>query len=313
MLGLRSCLWIPLMAASITTGLSIGTDAVMADPLSPSVSEPLAPGGYDLSMAEVDEQIETALASLGQRGWVVLDGLLDAATIDAAEADIRRLLAGTPTGRDSFEGFSTQRIYALAGKTRAIDPMLTHPVLTGLCREVLGEGFRASSVTTIAIGPGEKAQSLHYDAQVYPLPRPEPQVVVNSMWALTPFSEANGATRIVAGSHTWDGDRRPEGDVATVSAEMDRGSVVVYLGSLWHGGGANTTDEVRIGLNLEYAAGWVRQQENQYLVVPPDRADEVPDDVLAVLGYSTTPPFLGYVDARDPLRYLDREGYRPHR
>lgn len=260
------------------------------------------------------EEIEAALTTLLDQGWVVLDNALDEATVDRAEDEVRRLLADTPTGRDSFEGFATQRVYALAGKTRAADPMLTHPVVTGLCQRVLGDGFRASSLTSIAIGPGERAQSLHYDAQVYPLPRPEPQVVVNSMWALSPFTEANGATRLVPGSHTWPTGQRPQpdaGQVPTMAAEMERGSVLIYLGSLWHGGGANTTDEVRIGLNLEYAAGWVRQQENQYLVLPPDRTAGVPDDVLEVLGYGTTPPFLGYVDARDPLRHLDRQGYRP--
>jgi ectoine hydroxylase-related dioxygenase (phytanoyl-CoA dioxygenase family) len=268
-------------------------------------------------MADVDDlaaQVADATGSLRRHGWLVLDGLVDDATLDRAEAEVRRLLEVTPTGRDSFEGFATRRIYALAGKTRAADAMLAHPVVTGVCRAVLGEGFRVSSATTIAIGPGESAQALHYDAQVYPLPRPDPQVVVNSMWALTPFTEANGATRLVPGSHGWPTDRRPEagtdGTVATIAAEMDRGSVLVYLGSLWHGGGANRTGEVRIGLNLEYAAGWVRQQENQYLVVPPDRIGGVPDEVLEVLGYSTTPPFLGYVDARDPLRWLTRNGYR---
>ena len=258
--------------------------------------------------------IDATLETLGRQGWAVLDGLVDDAMVDAAEAEIRRILADTPTGRDSFEGFATQRVYALAGKTRTIDPMLTHPVMTGVARHILGEGFRASSLTAIAIGASEKAQALHYDAQVYPLSRPEPQVVLNTMWALTPFTEANGATRLVADSHNWPSNRRPEpgpdGTVATIPAEMARGSVLVYLGSLWHGGGANTTDSVRIGLNLEYAAGWVRQQENQYLVLPPDRAADVAPEVLEVLGYAVTPPFLGYVDARDPLRYLEREGYR---
>lgn len=254
--------------------------------------------------------VDGIVAELRRTGWVVLDGLVDEATVDGAEAEVRRLLAETPTGRDSFEGFATQRIYALAGKTRAADPMLAHPIVTSACERVLGDGFRASSITTIAIGSGEAAQALHYDAQVYPLPRPDPQLVVNSMWALTPFTEANGATRLVAGSHTWPSDRRPPDGTTTVPAEMSRGSVLLYLGSLWHGGGANTTDHVRIGLNFEYAAGWVRQQENQYLVIPPDRAGAVPADVLRVLGYGTAPPFLGYVDGRDPLRYLAREGYR---
>ncbi|MEL6986002.1 MAG: phytanoyl-CoA dioxygenase family protein, partial [Actinomycetota bacterium] len=133
----------------------------------------------------VASAIDQAMAALHDQGWVVLSGLLDEGAIDAAEADIQNLLADTPTGRDSFEGFDTKRVYALAGKTRTIDPMLTHPVVTGICQRVLGQGYRASSLTSIAIGPGQSAQSLHYDAQVYPLPRPEPQVVVNSMWALT--------------------------------------------------------------------------------------------------------------------------------
>lgn len=258
----------------------------------------------------VDRSVDAAQGPLVDRGWVVLEGLVDEATIDRTESDIRTILADTPTGRNGFEGFRTQRIYALAAKTRAIDPMLTHPVITGICHRVLGDGFRASSVTTIAIGPGETAQPLHYDAQVYPLPRPEPEVVINTMWALTPFTEANGATRIVPGSHRWPAGQRPGPGTATIAAEMDRGTVLVYLGNLWHGGGANTSGEVRIGLNQEYAVGWVRQQENQYLVIPPDRAADVPAEVLDVLGYSVAPPFLGYVDGRAPLRHLTRQGYR---
>ncbi len=294
-------------------------DRGMADPrISTTAGPQIDPAAGPTDESSADPSVEAAIAAaveqLDRRGWVVLSNLARPDEVDEAEAEVRRLLADTPTGRDSFEGFATQRIYALAAKTRAVDPFLTNPVITGVCERVLGNGFRGSSLTTIAIGPGERAQSLHYDAQVYPLPRPEPQVVINSMWALTPFTEANGATRIVPGSHTWPTDERPtpgpNDTVETVAAEMDRGDVVVYLGSLWHGGGANTTDEVRIGLNLEYAAGWLRQQENQYLVLPPDRTADVPDRVLEVLGYTTTPPFLGYVDARDPLRHLDRQGYR---
>ena len=170
-----------------------------------------------------DELVAAALATMRRDGWIIIEDLVDAAALDAAEAEVRRLLAETPTGRDAFEGFDTQRIYALAGKTRAMDPMLVHPVVTGICNTILGDGFRVSSATTIAIGPGERAQSLHYDAQVYyQLPRPEPQVVVNTMWALTPFTEANGATRIVPRSHDWPTGERPAAGAETIAAEMPR-------------------------------------------------------------------------------------------
>src|SRR5690606_16396278 len=109
------------------------------------------------------------------------------------------------------------------------------------------------------------AQPLHVDDAVIPLPRPHVPVICNSMWALTDFTEANGATRLVPRSHHR--DHQPEfGSVHdSVPAEMARGSVLVWPGSLWHGGGANTTDQRRMGLAMNYCAGWVRQQENQQL------------------------------------------------
>ena len=138
------------------------------------------------------------------------------------------------------------------GKTRALDPLATHPTILGLLDAVLGE-YQLSAPTAIDIGPGEGLQPLHPDDAIYPIPRPHPELVVNIMWPLHEFTEANGATRIVVGSHTWV-DELPTPDTPTVAVEMPAGSALVYLGSVWHGGGANTTDRSRLGVVMHYAA-----------------------------------------------------------
>src|SRR5205814_940058 len=113
---------------------------------------------------------------------------------------------------------------------------------------------------------------LHADDQLIPLPRPHVPIVCNSMWAITDFTDENGATRFVPGSHRDVAIPDPFGDTPTVAALMRRGSVLVYDGALWHGGGANRTGARRVGVAMNYCAGWVRQQENQQLGIPLDVA-----------------------------------------
>ena len=124
------------------------------------------------------------------------------------------------------------------------------------------------------------------------------------MWALDDFTEANGATHVVPGSHRWV-DRRPDEDTSSVRAVMPAGSVMFFLGSVFHGGGANTTDRPRLGVILEYAAGWLRQQETHLLAVPKETVRTLPQRLQELLGYNIAPPFIGYVDGRHPLKYLD--------
>ena len=86
---------------------------------------------------------------------------------------------------------------------------------------------------------------------------------------------------------------------------MRAGSVLFYPGSLWHGGGANRTDRPRLGVILEYAASWLRQQENHLLAVPRELARTLPERLQELLGYNIRPPFIGYVDGRHPRRALE--------
>ena len=235
-------------------------------------------------------------------GYVVLPDALAPGAVATARADLLRVLEETPTGRNSFEGFATRRVYALFAKTRTFDEVALDPLLLGVLDRVLGH-YQLSAPVGIQIGPGEKPQTLHRDDSVYPLPQPHGHVVVNSIWPLDDFTEDNGATRLVPGSHLWEPGRVPQ-EEDTVAAVMPAGSAMIYLGSLWHGGGANRTDRPRLGVILEYVASWLRPQENHILAVPRDVVRELPERLQELLGYNIYPPFLGYVDGHHPRKGL---------
>ena len=236
-------------------------------------------------------------------GYVIVSGLMSDDDVAAARADLDRVLELTPTGRNAFEGFATQRVYALFAKTRAFDQLATHPLLLGVLDQVLGH-YQLSAPVGIRIGPGERAQMLHRDDAIYPLPQPHPPVVVNTMWPLDEFTAENGATRFVPGSHRWEPGRQPAAEDPVLTATMAPGSAMFYLGSLWHGGGANSTGQPRLGVILEYVVAWLRPQENHCLAVPRAIVRQLPERLQELLGYNIYPPFVGYVDGRHPRRVL---------
>jgi ectoine hydroxylase-related dioxygenase (phytanoyl-CoA dioxygenase family) len=253
--------------------------------------------------------IDDVVGVLDENGYAVVEGLLRPDEVAATRAELSEVLAAVPLGRNSSEGFRTRRIYALFAKTRAFDGAAVHPLVLGVLDRVLGH-YQLSAPTGIEIGPGEVAQVLHHDDSVYPLPRPHGQVVLTTMWPLDDFTEANGATRVVPGSHRWV-ERTPDASTAPVPAELRRGSVMFYLGTLWHGGGANQTDRPRLGVILEFVASWLRPQENHVLAVPPEVVRGLPERLQELLGYNVHPPFLGYVDGRHPRRLLEEDAPCP--
>ena len=252
-----------------------------------------------------DASVDSVVDALDRDGFAIVEGILSPKEAAAAREELTRILASVPTGRNDFEGFKTRRIYALFAKTRLFDAPATHPLVLAVLDRVLGESYQLSAPTGIEIGPGETAQVLHCDNAIYPLPRPFPEVIVNTMWALDDFTEANGATRIVPSSHRWT-DQRPDDSTPTVVAEMPAGSMLFFLGTLFHGGGANQTDRTRLGTILEYIVGWLRQQENHILAVPQETVQDLPQRLQELLGYNIYPPFMGYVDGRHPRRLLER-------
>jgi len=250
-----------------------------------------------------DATSEAVTAGLRTDGYAIVEGVLDADELTRARDDLAR----TPTGRNNFEGFATRRVYALFKKTRAFDAAAVNPLALGVLDAVLGH-YQLSAPVGIQIGPGEAAQVLHRDEAVYPLPRPHPPVIVNTMWPMDDFTSANGATRLAASSHTWAPDRAPDEKTdEMIVAEMPAGSVMFYLGNLWHGGGANRTDRPRLGVILEYVVSWLRAQENHCLAVPRRVVRGLPQRLQELLGYNVFPPFVGYVDGSHPRKVLDQD------
>jgi ectoine hydroxylase-related dioxygenase (phytanoyl-CoA dioxygenase family) len=245
---------------------------------------------------------DDVLTALDRDGYALVPGLFDVAAVAKARTELTAALDATPHGRDDFEGRRTRRVYALFAKTRALDEFALHPLVLSVLDEVLGH-YQFSSPAAIEVGPGETEQVLHADDAIYPVPRPHAEMVATVMVPLDPFTEANGATRIVPGSHRWDEPFAPPG-TPSIAAEMVPGDALFYLGSVLHGGGANQTDAPRLGTVMHYCASWLRSGENHVLAVPPEQAAELPDRLQELLGYNVHPPFIGYVDGRHPKRTL---------
>jgi ectoine hydroxylase-related dioxygenase (phytanoyl-CoA dioxygenase family) len=253
------------------------------------------------TLAAPTATVAEALAALDRDGYCIAQGLLPPDRLAAVREAFDPLVASTPGGRNSFEGYRTRRVYAPFAKTRVLDQLALDPLVLGVLDELLGQ-YQLSQPVAISIGPGEKRQAYHTDDQVYPLPRPHAEVVANVMWAIDDFTEENGATHVVPGSHRWT-DRRPTEDEPCARAVMPAGSALIWVGSLYHCGGENQSDRPRLGVAMEYCASWLRPQENHYLSIPRAVVRDLPERLQELLGYNVH-GILGNVDGRHPKKYL---------
>jgi len=250
------------------------------------------------------------VARVGRDGYTIVEDAIGADLVDELTEDLARLerdLAVTPAD-NSFEGASTLRVYNLLAHGELWQRVPVHDSVLPIVEGVLDPGCLVSSLSSVNIGPGETAQPIHADDMLIPLPKPHPPTVCNSMWALTEFNEANGATRIIPGTHVFDHSPNYGQHYDSIAAEMPRGGVLIWHGSLWHGGGANTTPERRIGIAMNYCAGYIRQQENQQLGLSPDLVRTFPQRLQELVGYGIYNGLIGHIDKRSPADLLSGDG-----
>jgi len=250
---------------------------------------------------------------IAERGYTVLHDVFDAERAGALVAALERLETelGTVPAGNSFEGTRTLRVYNLLAHGPLWPELAIDPTVLPVVEGVLDGGCLMSSLSSIRIQPEEVAQPIHADDQVIPLGKPHAPTVCNTMWALTDFSEANGATRVIPGSHLRDHDPDYGAPYDSVPAEMPRGSVLIWHGSLWHGGGANTTGEDRIGIAANYCAGFIRQQENQQLGLAPGLVATFPPRLQELVGYGIYRGLIGHIDKQTPADAILGAGSDP--
>lgn len=248
--------------------------------------------------------IETELAdALDEAGCCVIEDAAPAAAMQAIAEELAAFRSQASIGASDFEGHRTRRLGAPLPRSASFRSIAMHPAIMLAGEHVLGHAssWRFSAAEYIEIGPGETGQRIHRDQWKYDMVDFDREVELNGMWAVTDFTEANGATRIAPGSHRW-GNREKVDPAETVAAEMSRGSLLLYTGSVYHGGGDNSSTEWRSGLSLQHGVGWLTQSTNQFLECPPAEVGDWPDELLRFIGYAKTGNGLGYWrDSEDPL------------
>lgn len=268
-------------------------------------------GRHKASRSEAASKVDPAfvaadLKALEKDGYVIIEGLLSTEEVAEIRETLLPLLGAA--GRNAFEGHLTQRLYAVPEKTRVTDRLIEHPRILALLDHIFLPNYLLSQCQAINILPGESEQYLHADDGFYKVARPRPPLGAATVWAIDDFTEENGATVIVPGSHSWPDGRTPSQGDRQIKAVMPAGSVVFYPGTLWHGGGANRSDGARLAVTCQYCEPWLRTQENYFLSLSRETVKAVSEDMRRMLGYSIYPPFMGMVNGMHPKRVLDEGG-----
>jgi ectoine hydroxylase-related dioxygenase (phytanoyl-CoA dioxygenase family) len=275
----------------------------------------MAQADADRRSSETEASSAACLAALETDGFVVLPGAITPSFARAVAGELEPHFQSTPHCEGDFYGWKTTRVGGLLAKAPLVQKLVTHRQILTLAERLLGpscDQIQLNLTQAIRVHPGERAQAPHRDEEMWPLAAKQGHWLVNVMWPMTSFSNANGATRIWPGSHHQALDRSLEA-ASSVAVEMEPGAALVFLGSVTHGAGANTTEAARSGIIVSYCLGWLRQYENQFLAYPRELARWFPEEIQRLIGYRMHRPNLGGWEGQDPIEYLrGADGPRPH-
>jgi ectoine hydroxylase-related dioxygenase (phytanoyl-CoA dioxygenase family) len=251
-------------------------------------------------------QVRDTANALKEDGYVILKNRLSKTKLQEIKSELKLLHEGVSKGTSHFGGFETERVYNLVARTRALDELYLNNEVLAIIESHLDDQIQLSISSSVNLLPGQFSQNFHRDDGYYPLPRPHMPLSVNTMWAIDDFTEDNGATLLIPKSH-MNGSEEPVPGHETVKAVMPAGSVMVWDGSLFHAGGHNRTSDARMGITVIYCRAWLRQQENQFLGVPPAFAKNLTRPLQKLIGYWVANNFLGYLNEASPSVLLGRK------
>lgn len=251
--------------------------------------------------------------ALIQDGCAVIDAVLQPDQHVKLKRDLGAHLSAIPDCQGDFYGYATKRLGLLFNKSDVFYDMAIHPSILAVMDHFLLPScsqYQINLTQAISIGPNEPRQIMHQDDPMFPFMHPGAEVMVNCMWAIDDFTETNGSTVLVPGSHTWPRQESlnlalndlPPDQIAL--GTMKAGSVLIYLGSLFHCGGRNETQERRCGAVISYSLGWLRQAENAYLGYSLEDLQVMPAKLQELIGYFVHKPNLGSINGRHPLDFV---------
>lgn len=263
-----------------------------------------------------DEAPEKIIQILEEDGCVVIENVLSGSVLEKLQSDLNSHFDKIPNCEGDFYGHSTKRLGTLFSKSDIFQKMALVPSILKVMDKFLLSGctqYQINLTQAISIGPREIKQIMHQDDPMFPFLHPGQEVMINCMWAIDDFTAENGATVLVPGSHKW-----PRAQSLNLNNEnlppqwitqgvMKKGSVLIYLGSLFHSGGANRTSNRRCGAVISYSLGWLRQAENSYLGYTVEEIRQMPEKLQRLLGYFVHQPNLGSVNGIDPYDFAIRD------
>ena len=254
-----------------------------------------------------DTEADIVAQHVLQDGCVIVERLASDATMCAVATDLHTELASTGTNNDEFSGRQTKRFNGLLSRLPATQQLALNPLVLGVVDKLLSPycvRYQLNYDGIMHLMPGESAQQIHRDGTLYPFRYPTPPFLIACMWAHSDFTEDNGATRVVPGSHLWSNDRQPTPEEICASV-MPAGSVVLYTGGVFHGAGANHSNQPRTGISFQYSYAWLRQELNMFLTYPPAVAKHFPEVLQGLIGYQLAAPYLGFIDPGSPHLLLE--------
>lgn len=255
------------------------------------------------------------LRALERDGFLLLPDLLNHHERTQLAGELEPWLVRTPRCQGDFYGWSTTRVGALLSKAPIVQHMVMNPRILAIANALLSPNcdcLQLNLTQATRIHPGERAQAPHRDEEMWPGEKNGKHWLLNVMWAVSDFTEANGATRLWPGSHRAKLDRAVNPRNA-VYGEMRSGSALLTLGSITHSAGANETSAPRTGVIVSYCLGWLKTYENQFLAYPREVVRCFPPELQRLIGYQMHRPNLGGWEGQDPIHCLDdAEAAMPH-
>lgn len=251
------------------------------------------------------------LDRLRSQGYFIVEGLADETLVEDVNRELEPWFAATPRCQGDFYGWNTTRFGAVLLKSRASHALVLNELILAVMDDVLGphcDWYQLNLSQGIRIHPGERRQVPHRDEEMWPCAKGRAEYLVNVMWALSDYTEENGATLLWPRSQ-FDALSREVTEGNAAIAAMPRGSALVYLGSVTHCGGANRSSAPRTGLILSYSLGWLKQYENAFLTYPPQVASTFSKPIRDLLGYRIHRPNLGGYEGQDPSVLFETESH----